>query len=271
MGSKIDLNNLFHIYHHSKLKRLDKINVRNRLLRLLRYRASKGDDESQYLLGLLYADDSYNDIGIKTNLKRALHWYTLSCENNNPYACHNLAYFYEKGIVVSKNETKEIALYEKAFKLGMSESGYALYMLHKQRGRIREAIKWIKKTVKLDPDNGDALAEYAKLYFEEKIERTDFKMAYDLATKAIATKNITQFTYEEMLFLIGKMYLQGIHLTKDLSLGKYLITLANKDNDHADISTFMLDNKKFFDKIETKKQVELPAYLDAEYKSIQPN
>jgi len=256
-----NLDNYFKIYQDITKGRIIRKRARSKLLNILRNRAIKEDSEAQYLLGIIYSDESCSDIGLPTKKNRAFYWYTKSCKNNNPYACHNLAYFYEEGIVIPKDEPTEIKLYKKAFTSGLSESGYALYVLHKQRGRPKESIKWLKKVINVDSENGEALIEYAKLSFEGELIKRNYKSVYELIVQAIATKNITQFTYEEAIYLIGIMYFNGLYLKQDYKLGKYLIKLANKDNDHPQISEFENNNKKLFNSIKLNEIIRIPPHL----------
>lgn len=225
---------------------------------LIKKAAYLGDAEGQYLLAVLYQDEERLKIlrpnGSETiNQERAFYWYKKSCSNNHPYACHNLASFYGTRNVVRKSKKKEFALYMKAFNLGLSEAGYAIAIGFKQEGNQVDAIEWFKKVIKISPDDGEAILELAKFYFNGLGIKKSYKYAYELFLKAANSTYITSYSKEEAIFYIGKMYFYGYYVPQSIPIAKYLIKIANKDCDHSEISEFYQHNENILKSVRAKK------------------
>lgn len=225
---------------------------------LIKKAAYLGDAEGQCLLGLLYEDKGRLKIlhpngSESINQKRAFYWYTKAANNNHPYACQNLAAFYGMGNVVRKSKKKEFALFMKAFNLGLSEAGYAIAIWFKQEGNHAEAIEWLKKVIKISPDDGEAILELAKFYFNGLGIKKSYKYAYELFLKAANSTYITSYSKEEAIFYIGKMYFYGYSVPQSIPIAKYLIKIANKDCDHSEISEFYQHNENILKSVRAKK------------------
>lgn len=225
---------------------------------LVKKAAYAGNTEGMYLLGIIYQDEQMilkirnytNKISCQ---KRAFYWFEKACKQNHPYACHNLAGFYSLGEIVEKNEKKEIKLYLKSFSLGLSESGYALAILYRQRSNFKKSVFWLNKVLEMEANDGEAIFELAKFYYEGKGVKKSYKRAHELFVKAITTNYITQYTKEEIFFYLGKMYFYGQYVEKSISKAKYLIGLSNVDRDHEYATKFYNENLKLFKEVKKEK------------------
>lgn len=234
----------------------------NELLRqylsLIRKAAYSGNSEAQFLLGTLYQDEQFmSQIGKRSSeivhQKKSFKWFEKACAQNHPYACHNLGGFYGDGKIVRKNIKKEMDLYLKSFKLGLSEAGYAIAISYKEQLNYEEAISWLKRVLEKEPNDGEAMFQLGKFYYEGLGVKKSFKKAYNLFYNAIASDYITQYTKEEILFLIGKMYFYGEFLEHSPAKAKYLFMKANTDNDHEDITLFCSEHTEVLTNVRSKK------------------
>lgn len=124
---------------------------------LIRHEAYKGNSDAQFIYGniLELEDFGLKLIGKKMNKKRALFWYSKSCNSGNSYACHNLGGIYGMGEVVKMNKNKEIELYKKAFSLGSIQSAFSIAICYEERGNIEEALKWLVLLLESKPEKLD--------------------------------------------------------------------------------------------------------------------
>ncbi len=69
---------------------------------------------ASYNLGVYYEDG----MGVRRNLKEAVRYYELAAKNECPYAFHNLATFYRRGVGGLKQDYKKaLSLYKKAIRM----------------------------------------------------------------------------------------------------------------------------------------------------------
>ncbi len=212
-------------------------------LSLIRKAAYKGNSEAQFQLGTLYQDEQFmnqvkSGLNAYTCKKKSFYWFEKSCKQEHPYACHNLGGFYGIGDIVEKSIDRELDLYLKAFQLGLNEAGYAIAMTYKSQANYRDSILWIERVIQNQPNDGEALFELGKYYYEGLGTKKSYKKAYSLFNKAYQSDYITQYTKEEVLFYIGKMHFYGQYVQKSISKAKHLFEEANVDNDHEDIREF---------------------------------
>lgn len=269
IGGKIDkaLKNMRGIKSITKAKEIintiycssNEIKHKKRLydkyLALIRISAYQGNAEAQFELGQFYEMPTLIQTKNKYfNVNRSKYWYNKACENNNGDACLALANYYATG--EDESVSKELDLLLKSFALGNNTAVDNLALLCIKEGNYKESLKWLKKSIEILPDNGEALFELGKLYYEGRGVKKSYRQAYNLFTKAIKSDYITQYTKEEGLFCIGKMYFYGHHLEKSISKAKYLFEKANIDNDHEDITDFFKTNAEVL-KVTKKKKVVL--------------
>lgn len=97
--------------------------------------AKSGDPESQFALGAVYEDAS----GVKKDLKKAVHWYTLAAAQNNADAQLSLAKIYEKGPVKLVNPAKALKLFKQAAEQGEVEAANRLVKVYRS-GQLGQPV-----------------------------------------------------------------------------------------------------------------------------------
>jgi TPR repeat protein len=226
-------------------------------LNLIKKASYMGNAEAQFMLANFYETDKEGLclLNMKTNqiylYQKAFYWYSKSCNQDNPYACHNLGGMYESGKGTRKNSIKAIRLYTKAFNLGSHESAISIAMYYIHKKKYDTAILWLKKLIKLDKDDGEALLKLGEVYYLIN----NYKLAYKYFLLAYKSQYITQNSREEAIFTLGKMFYYGLYVEKSLAKAKYLFGIANIDNDHEEISDFLKKNNPMLIKVKKEKVV----------------
>ena len=106
------------------LKRPDH-KTKNNIPYLLK-RATHGDANSQYKLGLCYKEGE----DIERNYEEAVKWFTKAANSNHAKALKELGYCYLRGVGVEKSVERALSLYEKAG-LYYAKEDYCALMEHK--------------------------------------------------------------------------------------------------------------------------------------------
>lgn len=209
----------------------------------IRKAAYSGNAEAQFELGQIYEK--------KKNYRRSKYWYEKACSQDYAEGCLALANCYSVKTEVSLK--KELALLLKAYKLGSLIAADNLAFYYKNKGDYRQFKKWLEKSIKRWTNNGEALFELARYYYEGLGGKKAYKKSYEIFNKALKTKNISVFTREEIFFNLGKMYFSGHYVKRSLPKAKYLFSKANVDNDHIDVYKFTNENAQVLAGIKEQK------------------
>lgn len=89
-------------------------------------KASSGNPEAQYELGLMY--DSGR--GVEKSEYEAMHWYRLAANSGNTNAQNNLAYLYETGPVGLKDMNEAVKWYMRAAVYGCAMAQFNMGRLY---------------------------------------------------------------------------------------------------------------------------------------------
>ena len=119
--------------------------------------ANKGNKFGLMGLAVCYEDG----IGVEKNEKKALEYYTRSCQLNNPDAYLRLGDCYYKGLLgLEKNEREAVICWKRAAELGGSLGQYKYGICYQIGMGLKQdnkkAFDWIKKSAK----QGNAEAQY---------------------------------------------------------------------------------------------------------------
>jgi TPR repeat protein len=221
---------------------------------LIRTSAYQGNVEAQFELGQFYEMPTLIQTQNKYfNPRRSKYWYKKACENSNGDACLALANYY--ATCKDSSVSMELELLLKSFNLGNNTAADNLALLYIKEGNFKEALRWLKKSIEVLPDNGDTLFELGKLYYNGLGVRKSYKQAHALFSNAIKSGYITQYAKEEALFYIGKMYFYGQYVERSKEKAKYLFEKANVDNDHEDIVAFCEQNAKVLKMVKKEKVI----------------
>ena len=93
-------------------------------------KASQGDVDAQYNLGIMY----YHGEGIRKDLKEALYWFLKAAEQDDPDAQYNLGFMYGKGEGVEKSREQSMQWFLKAAQHGHTEAREVLDKMMKKPG-----------------------------------------------------------------------------------------------------------------------------------------
>lgn len=123
-------------------------------------RASKGDREAQFRLGLYYGSQS----SLKPNFKQSAYWYELASEQGHPIAQYNLGTQYITGEGVEKDTEKAMLLWLKAANSGHMHAqfnvGRAYFLGVGLDENHLKARYWFEKAaLQNEPKSKDLLAQ----------------------------------------------------------------------------------------------------------------
>ena len=124
--------------------------------------AERGDAESQFNLGLKYA----NGRGVKQDYSAAYHWYKLAADQGNSDAQVNVGVLLEDGLGVTQDHKLAMKYYKRASSQGDGCADFniaTLYLLGKGVTQSQKlALNWFKKGA----ENGDPDAQFelGKMY-----------------------------------------------------------------------------------------------------------
>jgi TPR repeat protein len=110
--------------------------------------AEKGDAESQWRMGVYYAQWAL-PVGAESNLVKALVWYRKAADQNFAKAEYNLGNFYSLGRVVEQNPAEAVKWYRKAADQNFANAENNLALCYANgRGvetNMAESVKWYRK------------------------------------------------------------------------------------------------------------------------------
>ncbi len=105
-------------------------------------------------------------LALEGKYAKALKGFEKRCDKNEAYACGMVAYFYNKGFGVEKDNKKALKYYEKGCNLNDSDSctilGYYYYKGTIVKQDVKKALSLLKKACKLG--NKDACNYIEKLH-----------------------------------------------------------------------------------------------------------
>lgn len=136
------------------------------------------------------------------NIKQAFKLFSAAAEQGDLSSLHNLAYFYDVGIGVSKNKKKALQLYKQAARQGNLSSMTNIGTLYRDWGNFRRAQFWFLRAFK--SGDGDAALDLAKLHLKRNA-RGDTAHALKYLHLAVRSKFITEQSIEEATIYLKKL------------------------------------------------------------------
>src|ERR1035441_8301400 len=122
--------------------------IRNLTVQKWLAQAEKGDAESQWRMGVYYAQWAL-PVGAESNLVNALAWYRKAADQNYAKAEYNLGNFYSVGRVVETNLAEAVKWYRKAADQNYADAQNNLGVCYANgRGvetNLAESVKWYRK------------------------------------------------------------------------------------------------------------------------------
>lgn len=136
------------------------------------------------------------------NVKQAFKLFSAAAEQGDLSSLHNVAYFYDVGIYVSKNKKKALQLYKQAARQGNVSSMTNIGTLYRDWGNFRRAHFWFLRAFK--SGDGDAALDLAKLHLKRNA-RGDITHALKYLHLAVGSKFITEQSIEEATIYLKKL------------------------------------------------------------------
>lgn len=191
-----------------------------------------GHKYAQYSLAGQYSRGQ----GVERNYEKAFTLYTRSARQGNPYADYEAAKMYRDGIGTDKEEELAKRHFQKAFAgFGNLEEqshddklqyriGQMLYMGNGTPKNEEQAAVFWEHAAKLG--NGDAQVALGKLWLANGTGSTEQAIAW-IEKAAEGEKTSARYT-------LGKIYLDGTYVTKDIPKAVWLFTqAAEQKNEYA--------------------------------------
>lgn len=187
--------------------------------------AEQGDPIAQINLGRLY--DHGN--GTTKNPSLAAEWYLKAANQGNADAQYNVGSMYETGDGLPQSLTNAASWYLKAANQGNAKSQTAIAMLYYLGEGIPQDINKAKEWYLKAATQGFAEAQLglSGILLSEDDNETSSKEAAEWALKAA---NQGLIPAQE---IIGKLYILGIGVPKDIRQGNYWLTKAATKNTDA--------------------------------------
>ena len=196
--------------------------------------ANKGQKYAQYSLGGLTARGD----GVEKDLPKAFDLFLSSSKQDVPYATFEVAQAQHNGNGTKKDEVAAQGNYKVALK------AFEKLEEHQRDDKLEYRLAWMYQTGSGTPkdlphakelyaaaaelENESARLRWAKMVIEEiEPEQEELKTALTWLTEAAKTRSDAQYT-------LGKLYLEGKSLPKDIDEALRLLLLsANQGNDFA--------------------------------------
>ena len=125
-------------------------------IKTLRKQATAGDVDTQYNLGVMYA----NGQGVPQDYAEAIKWYRKAAEQENARAQYNLGGMYDKGQGVPQDYAESAKWYRKAAGQRLADAQYNLGVMYDKGQGVpqdhAEAVKWFYKAA----EQGHTSAQY---------------------------------------------------------------------------------------------------------------
>ena len=189
-------------------------------LKQIKEKATSGDAEAQFGLGIMY----YSGEEVSKNYKEAMKWYAKAAEQGHLEAQLNLGIMYRCGEGGAKNYSEA---YKWLFQVAMADIdetedincfcglsftkqnaqfnlGEMYYLGDGVEQNYKEAFKWFTKSA--EQKNEKALIALGNMYYYGDGIHRDYKKAFELFMKAAG------HNYEENMgiqFILGVMYAEG--------------------------------------------------------------
>ena len=191
--------------------------------------AKEGNIEDQMNLGYMYL---YGTNGVEQDFAKALEYYTMAAEQNDPNALNNLGSLYFNGIGTPADPKKALSLFNKSAELGNEYAAVNLAFIYLTGGtknelRNRKAVALFQKAA----DSGNKIAKFMLGY----AYYTGFVVPqnYDKAFKLIKIAADENSLIDEAQYVMGEMYINGYgtvqNYQKAIQYLRYAVGQGNQD------------------------------------------
>lgn len=167
--------------------------------------AAEGKLEDQMNLAYMYL---YGTNGVEQDPVKAVQYYTMAAEQNDPVALNNLGSLYFSGVGVKASPKTALKLFTKSAELGNDNAAVNLAFIYLSGGtkdmvRNSKAFKLFEKAA----EKGNKIAQFmlGYAYYKGFVVKPDYTKAFKLI-QAAATGDAR---LDEAQLVLGDMYVQG--------------------------------------------------------------
>lgn len=190
----------------------------------LQQKADTGDVRAQSDLAYMYL---YGLNGLKTDYKKALHYYQLAAEKDDPEALNNLGSLYFNGLGTAVDYAKAIEYFDKATRLGSNDAAVNLAIIYlgsdpstKKQADFEKIYKLLKQA---EPTNNTAKFLIGYSYYQGFLLKQDYKKAF------LLIKTVADAQYDEAQYVLANLYINGYGVPKNYTRAvEYLEKSANQ-------------------------------------------
>jgi TPR repeat protein len=204
-------------------------------------KAENGDSEAMFDVSTYYAEGwIYDKVEIvKCDKMLAFNWTKKSFEKGNKDAKIQYAHYLtdrNNPIGVLNLELGK-KLYEEEMKAGNDYATYCLGLEYRNEGNYKKAFEFYEKAHR-NEEFYQELTIGMSYYYGIGVDKDKLK-ALEIF-KTITLPNVTPYEEDEANYMIGKIYLEGEVVEKDIAKARFHLELADKDGDHRSAQELLL-------------------------------
>lgn len=173
------------------------------------------------------------------DLQSAFNWIKRAFENGSKDAKIQYAHYLtdrNNPIGILDVETG-MKLYEEEVKEGNDYAAYCLGLEHRNKQNFEKAFELYKQAQRNEEFYKDFTIGMC-LYYGVGVEKDRLK-AFNIF-KSISLPNVTGYELDEANYMLGKIYLEGEVIEKNIEKARFHFELADKDNDHRSAQEILL-------------------------------
>lgn len=195
-------------------------------------KASDNDSSSQYKIADYFSEGLSidNTIVVKPNEQTAFEWTKRAFENGDKDALISYANYLTVGLYCDKNESLAIKLYTKAIDEGNSVGAFNLARHYSTIGNYEQAFKYYLLCENMG--GGFRLELALCYYYGIGIEKNAQLAIHKLQCIIEKPEHSSEYELEEVNFLLGKIYLEGIYVERSIETAKFHFKQAIIDKEH---------------------------------------
>ncbi len=176
----------------------------------LQEKADAGDIRAQLNLGYMYL---YGLNGLKTDYKKALHYYKLAAEKDDPEALNNLGSLYFNGLGTTVDYKKAIEYFDRASRLGSDDAAVSLAIIYLGSSPATKTMVDFEKIYKLlkqaESTNNTAKFLIGYSYYQGFLVKQNYRKAF------ILIKLVADAQYDEAQYVLADLYINGYGVPKN--------------------------------------------------------
>ncbi len=196
-------------------------------------KAELGDTSAQFEVATIYENGlNIDNLEIvKKNIQSAFSWTKKAYENGHKKAKISYAHY-----LTDRNNPPGVLdielgmkLYEEEMNNGDKDATYCLGLEYRNRQEFEKAFDHYVKANR----NEEFFQELTiGMCYYHGVGVTKDKLKALEIFKSIALPNVTPYEVDEANYMIGKIYLEGEVVKKDIDKARFHLELADKDGDH---------------------------------------